>query len=660
MRIMARTIIFERIRKAYLPLITYYFWRGYEVAVFFFTHDEEPPKWAMKMISNGRIKRIYVPTVSKVDGVAIDQTEVIYAALENGWLQKIIAGLYQSNETELVFKKVLVRCLYRCFYINDYLFNATDRKNQSRDIHFIPDYYLFYEKLIRKDSEYGLKSVIETVPKWFMLVRHLPVLYDMIKFYIIGTLYILFITAVAYTGKAFGTEIKRKRHFSTAVSTTPFQLKRKGMKGFEFLSDGEHFDKEKVLFLILGNIGAVTAKQLSNDGYNCFSYTDKSLLKLLVRSRIDLEFLRSVLGATAKALRPHRSITPHFLHAFFQALRVFVNYNLLSRHVTFDNYVYTNQESFKQIAFNILLRRTGKSWNYSSFIGGGVLSAKNRNFTDVRQEYWAYLNSDYSVVINNDVIDYNQLHRQEVRHYEVIGSIYSSLVCERIKGIRKGDFLRSCFRKDVTKDNRIVSFYDTTFIPAENAITNYQDAIDFYNDITRLVEDWKELFVIIKPSKSGSWFTSTDSKWSSIEIGMQIIDLFEQLKDNPRVFWAGSDGDSTTIMAVSDLVITHCMSSPTVEALGARKRAFWYESGNKHRGLLYDQIPGLITHGYEELEKRVNGLLYDISDEEYDQYLQECIRGKVEGHLDGNAVTRFRDLLAREIDQVQRYGNSDE
>ena len=145
-----RTIIFEKIRRAYLPLIAYYLWRGYEVAVFFFTHEEDPPKWAKKMLWDGRIKRIYVPTVSKIDGVAIDQTEVIYAALENGWLQKLIGSLYQSNETGLVFKKVLVRDLYRCFFINDYLVDGTVSKRRPRDVHFIPDYYLLYEKMIRK------------------------------------------------------------------------------------------------------------------------------------------------------------------------------------------------------------------------------------------------------------------------------------------------------------------------------------------------------------------------------------------------------------------------------------------------------------------------------------------------------------------------------
>ncbi|MCX5709088.1 MAG: hypothetical protein NTY14_09015, partial [Candidatus Omnitrophica bacterium] len=79
---------------------------------------------------------------------------------------------------------------------------------------------------------------------------------------------------------------------------------------------------------------------------------------------------------------------------------------------------------------------------------------------------------------------------------------------------------------------------------------------------------------------------------------------------------------------------------------GAGKKAFWYESGNKHKGILYDSIPGLIVHGYDELEKMTNRLLNDVSDSQYCEYTQRHIKNRVEGHFDGSALTRFRNLLA--------------
>ena len=99
------------------------------------------------------------------------------------------------------------------------------------------------------------------------------------------------------------------------------------------------------------------------------------------------------------------------------------------------------------------------------------------------------------------------------------------------------------------------------------------------------------------------------------------------------------------IIAGSDVIITHCMSSPTAEALGAGKKAFWYESGHKHAGIDYDQVPGLVVHGYEALSRRVRELL-EMPDDGYERYLQESIRGKIDSYLDGKALTRFKDLLS--------------
>ena len=99
------------------------------------------------------------------------------------------------------------------------------------------------------------------------------------------------------------------------------------------------------------------------------------------------------------------------------------------------------------------------------------------------------------------------------------------------------------------------------------------------------------------------------------------------------------------IIAASDLIVTYYMSSPTGEALGARKKAIWYKSKKSARSNMYDKIPGLVVYGYAELEKRVHQLLYEVNEKEYDDYLERYIKGNVETALDGLAITRFRQLL---------------
>jgi polysaccharide biosynthesis PFTS motif protein len=194
----------------------------------------------------------------------------------------------------------------------------------------------------------------------------------------------------------------------------------------------------------------------------------------------------------------------------------------------------------------------------------------------------------------------------------------------------------------------VISYFDTTFADDDNVITSYDDAIASYRDMLKLLNEERALLLIVKPSKNEQLLVTSEVAWSSPDKGRVIIGLWDKLKAHPRVYWAGEAADNPVIMAISDLVITHCMSSPTGEALGARKKAIWYESGDKHRGLIYDQVPGLVVHGYNELKERVSELLYRFSDEEYNKFLEKYIRGKVESHLDGLALSRFRRLILAE------------
>ena len=87
-------------------------------------------------------------------------------------------------------------------------------------------------------------------------------------------------------------------------------------------------------------------------------------------------------------------------------------------------------------------------------------------------------------------------------------------------------------------------------------------------------------------------------------------------------------------------------TSTTFEALSVRNRAIWYDATNKFTDTFYDQILGLVCHGYEILLGRVKDLLFNISDMDYNEYLDKFVKGSIEKYLDGMAITRFRKLLA--------------
>ena len=98
---------------------------------------------------------------------------------------------------------------------------------------------------------------------------------------------------------------------------------------------------------------------------------------------------------------------------------------------------------------------------------------------------------------------------------------------------------------------------------------------------------------------------------------------------------------------MSDLVVACAFTSSTLEALGAKKKAIFYDPDERFRGYYYDQIPRLVAHGYTELKSSIHSLLYNISDDQYEEYLQKEILGKVEDYLDGKGLSRFRTLLIK-------------
>lgn len=423
--------------------------------------------------------------------------------------------------------------------------------------------------------------------------------------------------------------VRPPRRFRQAVPLEqPFQIKFEGRRSFDFLIDGETLRREETLFLLRFGVREEWTREREAAGFRF----------LRAAGLVDLFRAGAVIGrgAWAKAarafLRPAGSAEE--ARAAAVELKAALYWAALRSVVRFDHYIYTNQEHASQIALNEAMREDGvTSWYYSLFFGGSLLASKEGDARSHRHILWAYLNCDRFLGINEDAILAMKAHPQSVGRYEAIGSVFSQLV-------RETEAPREA-------KGKVISFFDTTFIDSPDCPTTYEDALGFYSDALRFLEARKDVRVIFKPSKGEAYFTHPASQWASPAKGRRLVELWDRLKAHPRVEWAGDAGDTAEIMAKSDVVVTHCFSSPTVEALGARRKAVWYETGEKFRGFYYDRIPGLVLHGYRALEEGVDRLL-NTSEADYDRWLDERIRGRVEAQLDGRALTRLREAVAKE------------
>jgi polysaccharide biosynthesis PFTS motif protein len=607
-------LFFERIRTIYLPIVLYHLCRGREVYAFDFTHDMKRRWWLRRLINSGRVRPIYVDTLSPAHGRAIDQTEIVFNSLRGGWMQKAVTGLFGTDEAELIFKNcdIYSRMTARC--------GAGDSRAPRK---------------VRRSA-------------WHRLILPVLRLADRVAYCVPRWCYLVANTLLLALGNLVPTNGGERKHFRYAIAIDQkFQIAMRGKRYFDFLIDNKGVTAANSIFLFSIPIPDKVRDHCRRNGYRFLEIRSMLRPRQVLKSACSRGWIWRYLAGLARISVFDRQPLP-FLMSALQAMNALIEQKLLRASLSFDHYVYTNQEHPKQLAINILVRRHGtETWNYALAVGGGFIWAKGEeDFPSRRNIMWAYLNGDHYVLASRDAMEYNKLHCQNVAQYHDVGSVFSELVREYLADPGKEALARNYFGSELTGRERIISFFDTTFIDSVYCPTTYDDAICFYEDILRLLDEFADIYALFKPSKADHYFIAPDFQWSSPEKGRKIAKLREELKRHERVHWAGTSADVPAVIAASDLVVTHCLSSPTFEALGARKRAIWYESGDKHRGVLYDSIPDLIAHGYEELKERVQRLLWEVSEDEYAAYLGEHIKDRVESYLDGQALRRFRRLLA--------------
>jgi polysaccharide biosynthesis PFTS motif protein len=650
---MCKAVFFQNLSFFWFFFIKFYILRGYDVFVFNFNLHLISKKWIKKLIANKKLIRIYIEPATIEDGTAIDETEKIYENLIQNPIVKCI-NRFSKKKSDTFIKKMLVSEIIEYFYINAY-FEKIKKNCKYKKVIFVPTNYIETKKLIYKYGS-AIKENPErkvTIPLYIYIFSCINYRIDFTIYYLGAFFYsILKFCQIIYSLKFKTYRLKEKRYKYAFPLDFPHQILKFGDRGFDMLLDNNKINSKNTIFLVSCKLNRKQNQYIQKNSYTCFDISKHG-------RRIDLKMKNDFYQITKNI---KKNIIP-LLISFAGHIILFKTYLFCIKHLIiwnhiwsncrFDNYIYSNKEGATQnLINNFLNEKKCTTWNFPPFIGGGYSSSITKDFNHCRHILWSFLNSNYFLGISEYQIQYHKLHKQEVEHYENIGHLYSEIVKDKTASIDSLSFLKKNFKPCVLpSEAKIITIFDTTFVDFENAPTTYDDGINFYEDVFKLLHSNDSFYFIIKPSKNENWFVNSNSVFSSVIKGQKIVKLINKIKNENRVLWF-SKSDSilsfefnSLAIAVSDLVITHCMSSPTVESLGARKKAIWYEHGNKREGIHYDQIDGLVIHGYANLEKRVNEILYTIPDEDYEDYLDTKIKGKVEARLDGKALTRFRNLL---------------
>ncbi len=417
------------------------------------------------------------------------------------------------------------------------------------------------------------------------------------------------------------------RPFGIAI-VTPAREFANPFRAYDMLLDGEKIRKDNTLFIPMAHLSPAQRRALADKGLALAEMSCRMsgrLMGRLIRSGLSLarEFSRAPwwIARVSVYLWRDYGIWESFLENY--AIRHFINYNELS---------------FRPVARSLLLGRHGvQTWYYADTVNTSNIYILGSQQVPYRQSIWGYLLYDHFISWNKSLSEYHRKHHQnEAMQYHEVGCLWS----EHIRLVKEGRLpspLRERFSQwEGSSGRKVVAVFDSSYHP--DSITSYKDGIAFAQGIARLLDEMPDLCVIWKEKKDRNQLR---------QLSVEMDQVYQQLSRHPRIFFCGYKVAPSEVLALCDLAVSFPFTSVTVEALGARVKAIYYDPQSKVYGPYDTQIPGLVTHGFDQLKRRVEELAA-MSPEAYDRTLDQVVLGALDPYLDGRGLSRFRDLLCRE------------
>lgn len=656
---MSQVVFFETINHGHRPLVAWYLARGYRVSVFDFTRDlRRSMAWLRRLIHEGRVESIYFHPGSRADGLAIDATEWFYPRVSSHPLIRRLGDIAGEEEAAPVFKHALVQSLSRYFYVRLFLERYVETGAPPSGVTLVPEWFCMWDRVLQEWCPERFKPLTGirmplSLRLWGAGVRECAKALRSLKVYLGSGIYL----ALAWVGRALtiGPKTAAPLQYTYAhVIESPFHAKLNGGRRFDFLLDHRMLKRENTAFIVDRPAEGQWIKEARAAGYHILRRSDYlrpwSYLKYPPR-KLDLGLVMKALGGGIGHLG-----APEWLHqAAASGIWTQIKEAGFLERVRFAHYIYANQYGLRPRWVNVLVRKAGaQSWYFAPATGGIFLYGGNGAFADGgdfggRDRFWSYENADHFVAPCRQMIDFYQKHRQQIRAYHDVGNIWSESILTEGKTIDR-DAVRQDWFGPLARGRKVIAWFDTSFVEAPNSPSTFTEAIMWYSDILRLVDERDDLCMVIKPSKNEAYYIGEGRQWqwSVPRVGRELMRVWAALRNHPRVRFLEQSTDPSTVVAASDLTVTFCFSSVSAEALGAGKRAIWYEPGERWRETFFGGEPMLVAHGFAELRSLVQKLLYEMSDEEYQAYLQNKVRELVDSFLDGSGLSRFRALLAGE------------
>jgi polysaccharide biosynthesis PFTS motif protein len=301
----------------------------------------------------------------------------------------------------------------------------------------------------------------------------------------------------------------------------------------------------------------------------------------------------------------------------------------------------------RHIGRNILLNQQGvTTWHYTDTVNTAAAFGPE-NGCRYRQDYWGYMMYDKFVSWSPWFSRFHQGHHQMIGQYIDVGVLWAEHVRLYREGALHSDLLKNLEAKGYRLGQQLVSVFDSSY--HDETLTTYKDGIEFLKGVERLLQDLPELFLVLKEKKPRSLLSLFSYDPSELQ---EMTAILNRLDAHRRCYLPGHTGIASEIIAHSDLVLCYPFTSTGIEALASGVMALYYDPTSKFRRTSFAEVPGLVVHDYPRLQQRVEEILSGHGRDGCKFFFDKYVKGDLEPYMDGRAITRFRTLLTKEVNEL--------
>lgn len=587
------------------------------------------PSYIKKLLSKGEIsllkaddlgaKDIYSLSTEK----AVEVVERVYPYYREEYENLItyVVNTLNSPIAENIFKKELCDCLAE-FYSTNILLNRIEKLLEGQ-ILFYPDmnincYLKIRNLLIKSKQEFYENNRIKFPLKNFFLNK-----FQNIKKNLKDTTKIFAQTVLSgILGNMHLLRKTRKKFFKYGISIiSPRQLKG-NRKSLDFIIDNKNIYKSDLVYLSNLSLNKEQKIILKNLQYNViqlprpgYFYSD-----FIKWGKLFFISLKKILSSSFQEI-----------YIGSNCLFNYLRWKMVLNGIKIEHFITHCDFGISHISRNIALNQVGvKTWYFTDSMNHFNNFQENEFVFNKRHPFWTYLYYDNFITWSKFLADYFNSHPTLLKNTYVVGCLWS-------ENDKKSANKENKISNIKNERNFVVSVFDTTY--TMNSITSYVEGITFAENILRLAEEIKEIHILFKEKKDRDIHFLLDP-----DNGSKLLNLYNEMKQHPRINFYSNKEDSSYLISISDMVISFPFTSPTFEALSINKPAIWYDPNGNYKNTPYGRIKGLTAIGYDELKTLILEIKNKIASGKYTIPFPEN-SSLMDPFRDGKAIERFINLL---------------